>query len=226
VRVTLRDRLEETLGYPVEFWPVDSGFSPVAWQPGAAYEDCRTFFVPPNAYVGQSSVRVERLDPRPETAASEQTRLDLPVAIGEQMKGDLGSHAVELARLGEHIALVGLDVPPTVRAGRDASVTLYWQTDSRLQENYVVFVQVLSAEGVLVAQKDNEPGEGQHPTSIWEPGQVVADSYQIPIAGDLAGFKYQIIVGMYTWPALERLAVSVGGQVVGDRYRLATLEIE
>jgi hypothetical protein len=90
----------------------------------------------------------------------------------------------------------------------------------------VVFVQVLNAEGVLVTQKDNEPGEGQYPTSIWEPGQVVADSYQIPIAGDLAAGKYQVIVGMYTWPALERLAVSVDGQVVGDHYRLATLEIK
>lgn len=226
VRATLRDRLGEMLDYPAEFWPVDNGFPPAAWQRGAAYEDCRTFYIPPNAYVGQSSVLVERLDPGTGVPVSEQMSLELPVAIGEPVDGGFGSETAELARLGEHIALVGLDVPFTARAGKDASVTLYWQTDSELQENYVVFVQVLSAEGLLVAQKDNEPREGQYPTSIWMPGQVVADSYRIPIPGDLTAGKYQVIVGMYTWPALERLAVSVGGQVVGDHYRLAVIEIE
>ena len=226
VKATLRDRLGSPLGASVEFWPVDNGFPPNGWEPGVAYVDCRSFYVPANAYTGRSSVLVERIDPQTEDAIHEGVPAPvLPVAIGKRVEYDVGADLVVIVQLGEQISLVGFDAPLRVRAGQDLALTLYWQTDSPVEENYVVFVQVLNADGFLVAQKDNEPGDGQSPTSIWEPGQVVADSFAVPIPGGLSPGEHRIIVGMYTWPAIERLPVRIGNEVVGDYVDLTRIEI-
>jgi hypothetical protein len=121
--------------------------------------------------------------------------------------------------------LVGVDAPHQIQAGQNLSLRLYWQTTAKLEENLTVFVQLLNADGVLVAQKDNEPGEGLYPTSIWEAGQVVSDPYLIPLPVELPSGSYELIAGLYTWPSMQRLPVYVGGQPAGDYASLIRLDV-
>jgi len=100
-------------------------------------------------------------------------------------------------------------------------VTLYWQALARTDQNYAVFVHLLSEVGTMVAQRDTYPGLGRYPTTVWEPGVAFADTYRVHIpetayAPDLG----YIQVGIYL-PGGQRLATPDGQ----DALRLMTVEI-
>ncbi len=97
-----------------------------------------------------------------------------------------------------------LDVGP----GEDVSVTLYWQADASLDEDYVVFVHLLDPTGWLRGQQDNQPRQGTFPTRAWTPGDLVVDSYQVSLAGDAPAGEYVIEAGMYRPADATRLATS------------------
>jgi 4-amino-4-deoxy-L-arabinose transferase-like glycosyltransferase len=223
IRVTLRDRLGSPLQRSIDFWPVDNGFPPQAWQHDEVYVDCRSLYVPPNAYAGQSLVLLEKVDPESKEPYDES--VSLPVSLGKRVEGESGVDKVTIARIGECISLVGFAASQQVQSGDTVKLVLYWQADCDVQENYTVFVQVLNANGFLVAQKDNEPGQGQYPTSIWEAGQIISDAYLVPLPNSLPAGDYQIIVGMYTLPSIERLPVRVNDQIVGDYIELSLLHL-
>jgi hypothetical protein len=77
-------------------------------------------------------------------------------------------------------------------------LTLYWQATSPVPTDYTAFVHVLDAAGAKIAQGDGPPLDGWYPSSVWEPGQIVADRRQIalPAGTDPAGVR--IAVGLYT----------------------------
>ena len=108
-----------------------------------------------------------------------------------------------------------------MRAGETIHLTLYWQLQQPVQRNYTVFVHILDASGQLVAQKDNEPNAGQYPTAAWQMGQPVRDAYALALPEGLAQGAYRIVVGLYEWPSLQRLAVTVQGTPRGDSMTLA-----
>jgi hypothetical protein len=70
-----------------------------------------------------------------------------------------------------------------------------------------VFVHLLDADGRLVAQHDGPPMEGRYPATAWLPGDVVPDVHRITLGPDTPAGTYQLQVGMYGWPSLERLLI-------------------
>jgi hypothetical protein len=96
--------------------------------------------------------------------------------------------------LGEEIALDGyrLDVEPG-----QVSLLLAWEAVDHPDADYTVFVHLRDSEGQNVAQVDTEPYGGVYPTGIWEPGEVVPDTYQIDVSGLPPG-EYGLYVGLYT----------------------------
>ena len=118
--------------------------------------------------------------------------------------------------------LLGYRVMPTVvEPGDTVNVTLYWQTLTRPDHNYTVFVHLLSEVGTMVAQRDTYPGLGRYPTTAWERGVAFADTYRvhIPETAYTPDVGY-IQVGMYL-PDGPRLTTPDGR----DALRLATVEI-
>lgn len=115
----------------------------------------------------------------------------------------LPGHA-EVYRLGDVIQLVGHAVtaaPPAAAepAGRPAlEVTLYWRANAAPGADYTVFVHVLDAEGMRIAQGDGPPVRGLYPTSAWRPGQIIADVRRIPLPADARLDRLHIAVGLYT----------------------------
>jgi len=85
----------------------------------------------------------------------------------------------------------------TIRPGDEIQVQLIWSTDAPLAIHYKVFVQLLDANQVLVAQHDTEPGGGLYPTTSWIPGATIIDNHALMIPPDLRPAEYELIVGLY-----------------------------
>jgi hypothetical protein len=135
------------------------------------------------------------------------------------------------ARLGESVRLAGyglyrdrgilgkqvLSPGATVRPGERLFLDLYWQAGGPVRENYVVFTHLVGtawnpATGNPVwAQDDHEPLRGGCPTSLWLPGRLLRDRYELALPAGTPAGEYVLEVGMYRWDTGERLPVSGDG---------------
>lgn len=104
-------------------------------------------------------------------------------------------------------------------------VKLFWHVLETPPADYTVFVHVINDQGQLVTQFDRPPGGGTSPTTLWQPGQTLLDTYPVPIPADLPSREYAVQVGMYTWPSLERQPVSIDGTSVGDTVLLGMVRV-
>ena len=122
------------------------------------------------------------------------------------------------ATFGDAIELLGYDPPNASFAkGEPVPLTLYWRAREPVEADYTVFVHIVDSAGHLVAQQDNPPVQGNLPTSLWLPGIVVRDYYQIKLPADQAAGEYTIKIGMYTGGTGERLAIHSPSDEAQDR---------
>ncbi|RME74681.1 MAG: phospholipid carrier-dependent glycosyltransferase [Chloroflexi bacterium] len=112
-------------------------------------------------------------------------------------------------RLADAIRLVGFDPPEKVyHPGDTVSVTLHWQADRTVPQEFTVFTHLQGPDGRLYGQMDHPPLSGAWPTSRWQPGDTLADRYDIPLTPDAPPGQYTLKVGMYLASTGERVAVS------------------
>ncbi len=78
--------------------------------------------------------------------------------------------------------------------GEPQRLQITWQATQVLQTDYTIFVQLLDRQGKLLAQIDQRPQQGNYPTSTWQAGDRIEDSYQFSSPG--TGWQ-QMIVGFY-----------------------------
>ncbi len=100
-----------------------------------------------------------------------------------------------VVRFGDKIALIGYDAPAIVKPGDTVEITLYWQPLQPLEENYRVFVHLLSDQPAVVTQSD-KLNPGDFPTRRWPLDQYVRDRHTIKVPAALAPGKYEITVGL------------------------------
>ncbi len=102
------------------------------------------------------------------------------------------------AEFGEHITLESYALSvQTIQPGDVLQIRLDWRTDESLETRYKVFVQLLDSAGVLVAQRDSEPGGGLALTSTWTPDTIISDQHALLIPNNLAPANYTLIIGLY-----------------------------
>jgi len=94
-----------------------------------------------------------------------------------------------------------------------------------MDATYTVFTHLLDENGQVRGQKDNPPVRGSYPTTLWAPGEVVVDEFEIPVAADAEPGSYVIEVGMYDPVTMQRLPVLDPTGVLGDRVLLAQVEV-
>jgi len=119
---------------------------------------------------------------------------------------------------GDASRLMGYQVGGNVVSpGDKLAVTLYWEGLQPIERDYSVFVHLLGEHDLVVAQRDTYPGRGLWPTSLWQPGQVIADTVILAIPRSAyTPDRAQIEVGMYDFSSGERLpAVEVPAGCVG-----------
>jgi len=115
---------------------------------------------------------------------------------------------------GDAIRLDGAMVPERASAGEPLEYALWWRCLREVEANYSVFVHLVDAEGNLVATADAQPVQGLYPTSVWRPGEVVADRREW--SPDVAPGTYEMRVGLYLLETGERLPAEGPGARTGD----------
>jgi hypothetical protein len=118
------------------------------------------------------------------------------------------------ATLGEALQLTEVRLVESTQAGQVLPVELTWIPIRRPASNYNVFLQLLAADGRLVAQHDGSPNGGFSPTSGWVPGEEISDRRGLALPPDLPAADYRLIVGMYDPATGARLPVDHGGDFV------------
>ncbi|MBI3977727.1 MAG: hypothetical protein HY331_06035 [Chloroflexi bacterium] len=221
----------QTLLVQDDEWP-HRGFRPTSlWLPGEEVDDEYVISVPLDAPPGRYDLSIgfyRRGDYRP-----------LPVTAGRPASDRLSLGAVKIvprpplaldrlplrrrlaADLGGEVLLAGYDLragagdraqsgPLTIRPGARPVLTLYWEARQRPNRDYTVFVHFVDSAGRVQAQADGQPGGGGYPTTLWEPGEVVADRRVLDLPPGLPAGRYRLLVGMYLLETGARLQLPTG----------------
>ncbi len=115
----------------------------------------------------------------PRGFASELTPLDAPVVNavldGYRVRGG-DAHALRAPR------------------GATLPVVLYWRVAQPIDRDFSVFVQLVDANGRIVARQESAPADGTYPTSQWRAGDLVVDAHELK--ADATPGTYSLVAGM------------------------------
>ena len=98
----------------------------------------------------------------------------------------------------EQLRLIGYDLSAAQLApGAMLTITLYWQTQRNLMNDYDVFIHLLDATGRLMTSQDARPAAGTRPTRGWQIGEPITDSHTLLVPSTLTAGDYRLSVGLY-----------------------------
>jgi 4-amino-4-deoxy-L-arabinose transferase-like glycosyltransferase len=140
------------------------------------------------------------------------------------------THPLEID-FGDGVRLLGYDLEAEgLQPGGTITLTLYWQAQKPLARRYKVFTHLLGeffnagSGNFLWGQKDSEPVNGMRPTSTWRTGEVIVDSYVIPLLDHAPTGRYTVEIGLYDPATGGRLPVlDEEGHFVADHLVLTHL---
>ena len=136
-------------------------------------------------------------------------------------------HRLDLA-LGDKVDLLGYRLDCSeVRPGEDLALTLYWRARAPMDKDYSTFVHLLDQNEMKISQRDSYPGRGSFPTTLWRPGDAIADTYVITVPSNtFRPNRLQLEVGLYLLDSGERLPVrDAQGRELGSSIRLGDVAI-
>ncbi|MCG3140018.1 MAG: hypothetical protein HDKAJFGB_00975 [Anaerolineae bacterium] len=128
------------------------------------------------------------------------------------------------------VNLLGYTRAPNAPTAQFIPITLYWQAPRKIENNLLVSLKLLDADGRIAGQIDRQPVADAYPTSAWRNKEYIADAYEVPIFVGAAPGEYTLQVTLYD-PAsgrvygqqeLERVAVpptteNVAAELLGVR---------
>ena len=123
---------------------------------------------------------------------------------------------------GEIITLEGF----TLSAESDRlQIVFFWKAINSPRFDYTSFVHIVDSDDNIIAQADVQPLDGQYPTSIWSPNELIVDERMFV---ELPKGEYQVLVGWYRhvddgWerlPNVTRGDAQPDNRAVLDTFRL------
>ena len=212
-------------------------YATVLWRPGDMFADRYRLAVVPDALPGAAelSLLFDARQPSLEQAEWEENgqpvgdRLRLTtLKILPASQPAYQPLVPTSIRFGDDARLTGYDLSvQSIRPGQTMTVTLYWQVIQPGQPDVRVFVHLLCPGDQLAAQQDSVPGQGWHPSAIWDAGDVIRDEHVLELAADAPTGTCALSVGLYDFGTGDRLAAFDGGgqRLTDDRATLAHLDI-
>ena len=203
--------------------------SSAAMEPGDVFALQYPLVVPRETPAGPQplAVAVEAADGQPAAASQVLGQLDV-VVTQHLLEVPAGIRNPQHFTLGDGVRFLGYDLQGgSLRPGEALHLTLYWQCLRPMDTSYTVFTHVLDRQSKVWGQVDRIPLGEARPTTGWLPGEVLVDSYEIPLRSDAPPGTYAIEVGMYDATTGVRLAVrdEQGRAMADDRILLTTLEL-
>lgn len=111
---------------------------------------------------------------------------------------------LEAADFDAQIRLHGYTLTQT---GQGLQLELVWLALAEIPTNYTVFVHLRDANGAIIAQQDQQPMRYQYPTSLWQVGEYVRDSYNFENIGTA---NMSIQIGLYDQASGARMQLPSG----------------
>jgi hypothetical protein len=74
---------------------------------------------------------------------------------------------------------------------------LYLKAEGPITGNYQIFTHLVAADGTLIAQADHIAGADSYPTSLWQPGNLLYNRFEIQLPAGTPPGEYRVIVGLY-----------------------------
>ena len=132
------------------------------------------------------------------------------------------------SRFADQIDLLGYDLSGhRLVPGQSLDLTLYWSSRGRPIRDYTVFLHLIDSQGQLRGQADSPPTSGNYPTSVWDAGEVIADSHTLSLAPDLQAGGYRLAIGLYHQETGQRIPmIDEDGQISGDYVTISGLVVE
>jgi 4-amino-4-deoxy-L-arabinose transferase-like glycosyltransferase len=88
------------------------------------------------------------------------------------------------ARFGDDLELTGhLPIAPA-RPGERLEAALCWRALAPIPVNYPLSLEIRGPDGQGYGRRQTYPGDGNYPTSLWEPGREFCDRISVVIRGD------------------------------------------
>jgi len=129
------------------------------------------------------------------------------------------SHALAVP-LGEAILLSGYDAElRDTHNGQQLRVTLYWESQEEVQEDYKISLRLLDDEGHLGAGRDAFPVHDAYRTYAWRRGEVIVDTHDLPVLAGLPPNNYTVQLTLYDPDTLAPLGTTALGSVSLGRTR-------
>lgn len=202
---TLHAALRNTQGDTV-LWagkPVDDRYPADQWADGEVLADRVRWTIPREQPAGDYLLVLSTAEREVELGALSITgvaRIFEPPEVAQQVGADFGGQ----------VALYGV----TIEQGGDTlSLRLVWQALEALPRDYKVFVHLVDANGVILAQRDAMPQADTYPTRLWLPSEFVPDTYQLPLPEGAVALR----IGLYAPEDGTRLSViDRDGNSIGD----------
>jgi hypothetical protein len=181
-------------GYPTHLWPVDE-----------YNQDRHRLLVPPGTPPGQYLVGIGLYNP--------ETMMRVPILADEGHESGmyfLQSIAVQRADRPPSVEELGIDHPlelsfengmtllgftterETLTPGDFYRVALFWEAEESLDNNYVVALRLLNADGDELLLQQSEPSAGRFPTTRWEAAEIVRDNHALWIPSDFPSGEYEL----------------------------------
>ena len=102
--------------------------------------------------------------------------------------------------------------------GQNVPIAIAWQARARPPASYSLFIHLTDGAGRLWGQHDGAP---QVATADWQAGAEYKDLYALLLSPETPPGRYQVRLGWYSYPSLERLALADGA----DHAVLAEIEV-
>lgn len=179
-------------------WRVDT---PLVVEPGESITlDWRSIHVPPDADSGSASLLIG------DTAIAGYQIESQPMVTDPPPF----EHAVDAEFPGVG-TLVGytLSAPPYTR-DNPPQITLVWQAEAAADVAYTVFVQLVNAEGRVIAQSDSQPARGARPTMGWRSEEYIVDEHTLTFNDLAAPGNVRLIAGLYDGSNGRRVPLADG----------------
>lgn len=93
--------------------------------------------------------------------------------------------------------------------GADGILDLHldWYAAEAPQKSYTASLQLRDADNGMISQIDSQPRADTYPTSFWEPGEVIEDTYALRLPAGLPEGTYIVCACLYDLSTLQRLRV-------------------
>jgi 4-amino-4-deoxy-L-arabinose transferase-like glycosyltransferase len=147
--------------------------------------------------------------------------MDRPVVSG------LPSTATRLnVAIDDSLILVGYESLPVVAPNDPFFITLYWQANQSVSQDYYTTVQLFSGD-TKVIQADQPIGTGSfpdYPTSRWQPGQIIRDSLYMQMPKDApTPVALSVLVAAYDRDTQTRIGETTFGVLPLTQHESITL---